>query len=46
MSKINQQSEVEVRRNAIIKDNQEGVSIANIRKTYKVGTGTISLGAF
>lgn len=31
----------EVRRNAIIKDYQDGVSIADIRKTYKVGTGTI-----
>lgn len=33
--------EEEVRRNAIIKAYTEGASIADIRKTYKVGTGTI-----
>lgn len=31
----------EVRRNAIIKAYTEGTSISDIRKTYKVGTGTI-----
>lgn len=40
-TKLVEGGEEEVRRNAIIKDYQDGVSIADIRKTYKVGTGTI-----
>lgn len=40
-TKLVKGGEEEVRRNAIIKDYQDGVSIADIRKTYKVGTGTI-----
>lgn len=40
-SKLVEGGEEEVRRNAILKAYQEGVSIADIRKTYKVGTGTI-----
>ena len=40
-TKLIEGGEEEVRRNAIIKAYQDGVSIADIRKTYKVGTGTI-----
>lgn len=40
-TKLVEGGEEEVRRNAIIKDYRDGVSIADIRKTYKVGTGTI-----
>ncbi|WP_042455596.1 recombinase family protein [Neobacillus dielmonensis] len=40
-TKLIEGGEEEVRRNAIIKAYNEGTSIADIRKTYKVGTGTI-----
>jgi DNA invertase Pin-like site-specific DNA recombinase len=40
-TKLVEGGDEEVRRNAIIKAYQEGTSIADIRKTYKVGTGTI-----
>lgn len=40
-TKLIEGGEEEVRRNAIIKAYQEGTSIVDIRKTYKVGTGTI-----
>jgi DNA invertase Pin-like site-specific DNA recombinase len=40
-TKLVEGGDEEVRRNAIIKAYQEGISIADIRKTYKVGTGTI-----
>lgn len=40
-TKLVEGGEEEVRRNAIIKAYLEGSSIADIRKTYKVGTGTI-----
>lgn len=40
-TKLVEGGEEEVRRNAIIKAYTEGTSIADIRKTYKVGTGTI-----
>ncbi|MFJ8264190.1 recombinase family protein [Rummeliibacillus sp. NPDC094406] len=40
-TKLVEGGEEEVRRNAIIKAYLEGNSIADIRKTYKVGTGTI-----
>jgi len=40
-TKLIEGGEEEVRRNAILKAYQEGTSIADIRKTYRVGTGTI-----
>jgi DNA invertase Pin-like site-specific DNA recombinase len=40
-TKLIEGGDEEVRRNAIIKAYQEGTSIADIRKTFKVGTGTI-----
>lgn len=40
-TKLVEGGEEEARRNAIIKSYLEGTSIADIRKTYKVGTGTI-----
>lgn len=40
-TKLVEGGEEEVRRNAIVKAYKDGVSIADIRKTYKVGTGTI-----
>jgi DNA invertase Pin-like site-specific DNA recombinase len=40
-TKLVEGGDEEVRRNAIIKAYQEGTSIADIRKTFKVGTGTI-----
>lgn len=40
-TKLVEGGEEEVRRNAIIKAYTEGTSITDIRKTYKVGTGTI-----
>jgi DNA invertase Pin-like site-specific DNA recombinase len=41
ITKLVEGGEEEVRRNAIIKAYQERTSIVDIRKTYKVGTGTI-----
>ena len=40
-SKLVEGGEEEVRAKAIIKAYQEGTSVADIRKTYKVGTGTL-----
>lgn len=40
-TKLVEGGEEEVRRNAILEAYQNGTSIADIRKTYKVGTGTI-----
>ena len=40
-TKLVEGGEEEVRRNAILEAYQSGTSIADIRKTYRVGTGTI-----
>ena len=40
-TKLIEGGEEEVRRNAILEAYQSGTSIADIRKTYRVGTGTI-----
>ena len=40
-TKLVEGGEEEVRRNAILEAYQNGTSIADIRKTYRVGTGTI-----
>lgn len=40
-TKLVEGGEEEVRRNAILEAYKNGTSIADIRKTYKVGTGTI-----